>query len=173
MFCSKFHMIIKINDKDCRTNNLVCGRKLKEFLASTPIPDNLKEVQVRKLLLPFVEGKLSNNEWILYDGNTVWNVHKLVKQLKTFVKYYDYDHFTKYLYQFIHMSCGSIAHYDKAGWLNTYPDLDSFKAFFKKNEYGEPVHGYPPSWHYDARKAAEGMHAVLFGPGIRMSYPHY
>ena len=154
-------MIIIIGDKECRTNNLVCGKKLKEFLINNPMSRHLNESQVRELLLPFVENELSNNEWILYDGNLVWNVKKLVKQFVIFIEHYDYEHLTKYLYQFFHLACGSIAHYNKQGWFNTYPDLESLESFFKRNEYGEPVNGYPPSWHYDARKAVTSMSSIL------------
>ena len=166
-------MTIEISSKDCRTNNQACFRKLELFLKANPIPDKTTESEVRRLLLPFVENKLKPGEWILYDGNTVYNVKRLTKQFKALVCHYDYDNFTKYLYQFFTMSAGSISHYNQVGWFNIYPDLDSLKNFFRHNEYGEPVKGYPPSWHYDARQAAEAMHAVLFGVGTKYSYPHY
>lgn len=166
-------MEITIAEKTCRASNQAAFAKLQEFLKYNPIPDHASEPDVRKALLPFVETKLGPSEWILYDGNSVWDVKRLIKQFKTFVKYYDYEHFTKYLYEFFHLQCGSIAHYNKAGWLSTYPDLDSFKEFFIGNEYGSTVQDYPPTWHYDARQATEQMSTVLLGIGGRARYPRY
>ena len=166
-------MEIIIANKTCRTNNQISYNKLKMFLEDNVIADDNSEYDVRMILLPFVEQQLSSNEWILYDGNLVWDVKRLTKQFKTFVKYYDYKHFSKYLYEFFHLQCGSIAHYNKVGWLGTYSDMALLKEFFKSNEYGQEVRTYPPDWHYDAQKAAEAMHAILFGPGKKVPYPHY
>lgn len=167
-------MEIIIAEKKCRANNQATFNKLKSFIENNRIPDHASEPQVRKALLPFVEQNLGPSDWILYDGNTVWDVKRLMKQFKTFVKYYDYDHFTKYLYEFFHLQCGSIAHYNKAGWLSTYPTLDDLKEFFKKNEYGSTVQFSPPDWHYDARLATELMATELFGAtSSRQAYPHY
>jgi len=166
-------MEITIAEKKCRASNQSAFKKLNDFLEHNRIPDHASEPEVRKRLLPFVESKLGPSEWILYDGNSVWDVKRLVKQFKTFVKYYDYEHFTKYLYEFFHLQCGSIAHYNKAGWLSTYPDVDSLKEFFKSNEYGSAVQDYPPEWHYDARLACELMSTHLLGIGSRAPYPKY
>jgi len=166
-------MEITIAEKKCRASNRSAFNKLEAYLKANRISDDASEPQVRKALLPFVEQKLAPNEWILYDGNSVWDVKRLVKQFKTFVKYYDYEHFPKYLYEFFHLQCGSIAHYNKAGWLGMYPDLDSLKEFFKRNEYGRTVQNYPPEWHYDARLAVELMHTELFGVGGKARYPEY
>jgi hypothetical protein len=154
-------MEIIIAGKACRANNQRAFSKLKSFVKANPIAEDLNEYDVRKLLLPFVHEHLCTNEWILYDGNVVWDINRLEKHFKTFVKFYDYKHFTNYLYEFFHLQCGSIAHYSKIGWFETYPTLDSLKEFFKRNEYGSPVRDYPPGWHYDARLAANIM-ATLF-----------
>jgi len=167
-------MEIIIAKKKCRASNQATFNKLKSFIENNRIPDDTNESQVRKALLPFVEQNLGPNDWILYDGNTVWDVKRLIKQFKTFIRFYDYDHFAKYLYEFFHLQCGSIAHYNKAGWLSTYPTLDDLKGFFKKNEYGNIVQFNPPDWHYDARLAVELMANELFGSTSgRPDYPRY
>ena len=154
-------MELIIAGRRCRTNSLSAFKKLENFIKFNKIPDNASENDVRKELLKFVEGNLNPNEWLLYDGNSVWNVSRLIKQFKTFVKYYDVKHFPKYLYEFFHLQCGSIAHYNKEGWLSTYSTIKKLKEFFEWNEYGLPVRNYPPSWHYDARLAAEQMSQYL------------
>ena len=167
-------MEIIIAEKKCRANNQATFNKLRSFIENNHIPDHANEPQVRQALLPFVEKNLGPSDWILYDGNTVWDVKRLIKQFKTFIKYYDYDHFTKYLYEFFSLQCGSIAHYNKAGWLGTYPTLDDLKLFFSKNEYGSPVRTYPPDWHYDSRQATGQMDDILFNKGMGYaSYPKY
>ena len=166
-------MEIIIAGKRCRAKRDETIKKLEDYLKINPISDDTREVDVRKALLPFVEQKLGPAEWLLYDGNTVWDVKRLIKQFKTFVKYYDVKYLTEYLYEFFHLQCGSIAHYNKFGWFETYPTLDALKEFFKENEYGSSVMNYPPDWHYDARLATEQMHTVLFGVGGKARYPKY
>ncbi len=167
-------MEITIAEKKCRASNQSAFTKLEDYLEGNPIPDHTSEPDVRKVLLPFVEAKLGPGEWILYDGNSIWDVKRLIKQFKTFVKYYDYEHFTKYLYEFFHLQCGSIAHYNKAGWFQTYPTLEDLKEFFGSNEYGTAVENNPPSWHYDARQATGQMATILFGKASGThQYPKY
>ena len=165
-------MEITIAEKKCRASNMHAMKKLEDYLVDNYIPDHTSEPEVRRALLPFVEEKLSSTEWILYDGNTIWDVKRLMKQFKTFVKYYDYEHFPNYLYEFFSMQCGSIAHYNKMGWFQTYPDIYALKEFFKANEYGQEVRTYPPDWHYDARQATDAMHGILF-PDYKSDYPKY
>jgi len=151
-----------VASKVIRCNNDCTMDKLKTYLKANPIADDVKEAEVRRRLLPFVEQTLGPKEWILYDGNTVWDVKRLMKQFKVFVKDYSANKFTDYLYEFFHLQCGSIAHYNKFGWLSVYPGISSFKQFFNRNEYGERVKDYPPAWHYDARLATGQMHKILF-----------
>ena len=166
-------MEIIIANKQCRTTNQSTYNKLTKFIKFNPIADSANESDVRKALLPFVEQQLGPNEWIMYDGNSVWDVKRLMKQFRTFVKFYNYEHFTKYLYEFFSLQCGSIAHYNKSGWLSIYPDLLSLKEFFKHNEYGSPVENHPPAWHYDGRLATQEMSKHLLGSGNYVPYPKY
>jgi len=166
-------MEITIAGKICRVNSQTVMKKLEIFLEANRIPDHASEPTVRKALLSFVEETLVSNEWILYDGNSVWDVKRLMKQFKTFVKFYDYEHFPKYLYEFFSLQCGSIAHYNKAGWLSTYPTKDDLKEFFKSNEYGLRVESHPPAWHYDGRLATEQMSDYLLGTVGYAPYPKY
>ena len=64
----------------------------------------------------------------------------------------DYD-MTNYLYDFV-TSNGSIAHYNKYGWIGTYPTKEDFKNFFKRNEFGEDIYNYVPHWKSDCKEIA-------------------
>jgi hypothetical protein len=56
---------------------------------------------------------------------------------------------TDYLYEFFHLCCGSIAHYNKHGWICEYPDIEAIKFFLLKNEYGQSVLKHQPFWASD------------------------
>jgi len=58
---------------------------------------------------------------------------------------------TDYLYKFLSLSCGSIAHYNKYGWIACYPTVYDLKQFFRRNEFGQRVLRYIPIWKTDAQ----------------------
>lgn len=118
------------------------------------------ESELRKILVPFVENtKLQG--FILVDGNSVWNVSGLLIDLEKLVSDYRVENFSKELYNFFSLRCGSIAHYNRHGWFGSYPTLESLKSFFKSNEFGQPVVDSCPEWDYDARLAQKFMAKIL------------
>ena len=56
---------------------------------------------------------------------------------------------TKYLYQFLTLFCGPIAHYNMFGWIEEYPTVEDLKIFFMRNEFGQRVLNYIPNWNTD------------------------
>ena len=97
---------------------------------------------------------------ISYSGNTVWNKEKLICDFKRILNNGMHS-LSDYLYEFFHLSCGSIAHFNKQGWIATYPTLASLRNFFIKNEYGEPVIAHIPSWQTDVAEIAQAMDRLL------------
>ena len=87
---------------------------------------------------------------ILYDGNTVWSKNKILKNLKQILRHNDMNYLSDYFYQFLSLSCGSIAHYNKQGWIEVYPTVQHLKNFFRENEFGQRVMNYLPIWKTDA-----------------------
>jgi hypothetical protein len=69
---------------------------------------------------------------------------------------------SKYFYEFLHLHCGSMAHFNIYGWVSQYPTVEDLKKFFKKNEYGKRVLDDVPSWHTDARNIVEAIEQQLF-----------
>lgn len=67
-----------------------------------------------------------------------------------------------YFYEFLHLDCGSIAHYNKQGWVTEYPTVDDLKAFFKENEFGHRVLDDIPEWKTDAKRIVQTIEAKLF-----------
>ena len=87
---------------------------------------------------------------VIFDGNSVWSKKKIIRDIKK-VKKYGMKKLTNYLYEFLHLSCGSIAHYNKFGWISTYPTIHNLRNFFRRNEFGERVLNYLPTWKTDAQ----------------------
>jgi len=126
------------------------------------------------------ERKLKAN--IYYDGNTVWSYDRIIRNVKRIKKegvlgYASYRPIgyllriptfdggkpilSNYFYKFLHLCCGSIAHFDKAGWIATYPTVEHLKDFFRKNEYGMRVLDYIPTRQTDARRIVASIEEIL------------
>lgn len=107
---------------------------------------------------------------ILYKGNTVWSKKRIIRDLKRALKSKpsiitengngDYT-LTNYLYQFLTLCCGSIAHYNKYGWIGTYPTKDEFKRFFRANEFGVSVVNHQPTWKTDCINIAQEILTIV------------
>ena len=121
---------------------------------------------------------------IMVNGNTVWSKERILRNLRRIIRHgrlYDKNRplyyplgsllrlpaggdpiLSKYFYSFLHLHCGSIAHYSIQGWIATYPTLGDLKEFFKKNEYGRPVREYIPWWMTDALNIVDAIERELF-----------
>jgi len=104
---------------------------------------------------------------ISYSGNTVWNKAKLIRDFNKILKH-GMESLSDYLYEFFHLCCGSIAHYDKQGWIATYPTLASIRQFFHRNEYGQSVVAHMPSWKADAVEITIEMDRLLTKQPIKL-----
>lgn len=62
---------------------------------------------------------------------------RIVRSIERVLSRRDINFLTQEAYTFIHLYCGSIAHYNLEGWKHTYRDLRDFINFFLvRNEYG-------------------------------------
>lgn len=114
-----------------------------------------------RLLIQDLIDKYKIKATILYNGNTVWGYDKTIRQFKALQKN-GMDSMTNYLYDFFSLELGTIAHYNKAGWITTYPTIDALKQLFKKNEYGDNVVSFQPVWATDRIKIVKEMWRLLF-----------
>ncbi len=103
---------------------------------------------------------------ILYDGNTVWSYDRIVRDFKRALRsgpskvteYGNGDYnLTDYLYDFLSLDCGSIAHFNKYGWIGTYPTKDDLKQFCRHNEFGQDILSHQPSWASDGQRIAKAV----------------
>jgi len=107
---------------------------------------------------------------ILVNGNTVWSKDRILRNLERIIKLgalYNEDQtkppiLSRYFYNFLHLDCGSMAHYDIHGWIHKYPTIEHLKKFFKCNEFGKPVHDWIPPSKADAKAIIEAIERRLF-----------
>ena len=97
---------------------------------------------------------------ILFDGNSVWSKKKILRDIRK-VKKQGMNKLSDYLYKFLSLSCGSIAHYNKYGWISTYPTISHLQQFFRRNEYGERVLYHLPGWKTDAQQIVKEIEQEL------------
>jgi len=127
------------------------------------------------------------NASILYRGNRVWSRTKILNNLERIIEKgtlygnkrvrwlrlgsmlclpatpADFKPIlSDYFYEFLIHCCGSIAHYNKAGWIGIYPTLEDLKRFFLKNEYGKPVSDYVQSWETDVKRIVDDIERRLY-----------
>jgi len=97
---------------------------------------------------------------VLFNGNSVWGKKKIIRDIKK-VKNGGMEKLTNHLYDFLHLSCGSIAHYDKGGWIDTYPTIEHLRQFFLNNEFGQRVLRHIPVWKSDVKNIVTDIEIVL------------
>ena len=124
-------------------------KTIYDSTAYSETDENSSENTYREVLQKIIDDNKLKAD-ILFNGNRVWSKNKIIRNIKTIIKHNDMNKMNKYLYQFLSLSCGSIAHYNKNGWIDTYPTVEHLKRFFIKNEFGERVLTYLPAWEYDA-----------------------
>ena len=103
---------------------------------------------------------------IAYDGNFVWSFDRVIRDFKRALKSKpckatEYGsgewNMTDYLYEFLSLACGSIAHFSKHGWIGSYPTKQDLRAFCFRNEFGKNILKNQPSWKTDSQKIAKEM----------------
>ena len=103
------------------------------LLKNIPTLPTMTESQARVKIQECIDGENIRAD-ILFDGNSVWSKKKILRDIKK-VKKYGMKTLSDYLYKFLSLSCGSIAHYNKYGWITTYPTIQDLRNFFRKNEH--------------------------------------
>ena len=120
---------------------------------------------------------------IMYDGNSIWSYDRIIRNIEkikkkgilgyagyvsigNMLRVPEYTEMRKpilsdYLYQFLSLSCGSIAHFNKAGWIAEYPTSKDLKEFFQRNEFGQRIYDYIPEWKTDAKRIVGEAERIL------------
>ena len=117
------------------------------------------EAKDRLFLQDFIDGTGFKYD-ILYDGNSVYSYDRIMKDFK---RYLDSDakDMSNRLYDFFNSNIGTIAHYDKEGWMETYSTIDDIKDLFDRNEYGERAVDYVPKRMTNVKRIVNDMQNLL------------
>lgn len=132
----------------------IYGNKKNIDIANTILSIRLPNLDIlledeARLQLQYIIDSDKIEAHILYNGNTVWSKNKILKNLRQIIRHNDMDYLSDYFYQFLSLSCGSIAHYNKQGWIEIYPTFSHLKKFFQENEFGVKVINHIPRWKTD------------------------
>ena len=77
---------------------------------------------------------------ILYNGNRVWGKNRIISEYKKLKKSGQLVGMSDHFYEYLHLVCGSIAHYSKDGWIQAYENsVERLEDFFRCNEYGRNI----------------------------------
>ena len=128
-----------------------------------------KEAKARLIIQELID-KHNLKASILINGNQVWSKKRILRNLRRLMKHgklYNEKQdnppiLSRYFYEFLHLCCGSIAHYDIHGWIHKYPTIEHLRKFFKKNEFSKRVLDWIPAWQTDARAIVEDIEKMLF-----------
>jgi hypothetical protein len=145
--------------------------------------DEMEEPVARIVLQDLIDEK-NIRASILVNGNTVYSKKRILMNLRRIMEikklYKDKTPhrelvggilylpvetdpvLSKYFYEFLHLQCGSMAHYNIHGWITEYPTLEHLKKFFKRNERGHRVLDDIPSWYTDAKRIVEAIEIQLY-----------
>jgi len=97
---------------------------------------------------------------ILFDGNGVYSFDMIIRDIRRVING-GMEKMTDRLYQFLNLCCGSIAHYNKQGWIDTYPTVKHLRQFFIRNEFGKRVLDHIPYWKTDVKRIVEEIEKIL------------
>lgn len=88
---------------------------------------------------------------ILYAGNFVWPFERSMKEFRKYNKSGSIEKLSNFFYDFLHLGCDDIAHYDKGGYIGYY---DGDFARVKRDViFASRV----PGWHTDLQKILSAM----------------
>jgi len=155
-------------------------------LLTSELPEGDARLKIQKVI---EEENLKAS--VLFNGNTVWDGRKIIRNLKQIIKagvLYRKEKprsvpigsmlrmptggaplLTKYFYGFLNLCCGSIAHYNIHGWIIEYPTVEDLRQFFIKNEFGKRVLDHIPAWQTDVKRIVEEIEKLLVPTRVQTS----
>ena len=97
---------------------------------------------------------------LLINGNGIYSFDRIIRDIRR-VKNNGMKSLTDRLYKFLSLCCGSIAHYNKQGWIETYPTVQDLRQFFIRNEFGQRVLNSIPAWKTDVKRIVREIEKIL------------
>ena len=148
---------------DIRVNIYGSNKEISQaeqaITASLPELSTMDEPKARLSLQWLIDSQKIKTS-ILINGNTVYSFSRITRDVRK-VKKNGMTAMTDYLYKFLSLDCGSIAHYSRLGWIDVYPTVEHLRKFFLKNEFGHRVLHSIPAWKTDAIVIVEEIESIL------------
>ena len=107
-----------------------------------------------RLIIQDIIDKENIKSTILYDGNSVISYEKPIRLFKKYNKKRIIDNLCDYIYEFLYIQCGDIAHYNKNGYIAYYNG--DFEQMKKHVIFASNI----PSWRTDLIKVINGMKQI-------------
>ena len=130
---------------DCKKRIYLCGTE-KEVRDTEKVVLSLNLTWVEaedRLILQDAIDTYNLKANIYYEGNDIVPFKKTVREFKKYNKQKNLDDLSNYFYDFLHLDCGDIAHYNKFGYIDYYDN--SFSRV--KREVINTAN--PPKWRTD------------------------
>lgn len=99
-----------------------------------------------RLLLMKLIPEYKMKAFVLYEGNSVYDNVKIIRNLKS-IKKHGMHKMSDYTYRWLINATGSIAHYNKNGWIDKYPTVQAFRMYLNRNEFGLNIVQYVPNYN--------------------------
>jgi len=97
---------------------------------------------------------------MIYNGCSVYSKDRIIHDFKICLNS-GMEYMSDELYCFFINSCGTIAHYNRVGWLDWYSNKSKLKELFKRNNYGMSILDYIPDRHTDSKEIVYMMLRLL------------
>ena len=130
---------------------LIKAKEFEQKLFDEQVLPDLSDTESKDRLI--IQKWIEENNFkpaVLYNGNTIIRKDRIIKEFHRILKRGTLDKMSNYFYEFLHLDAGSIAHYNKCGWIDTYGNsARRLCMFFLKNEYGNNIITEQPRWKTD------------------------
>ena len=148
-----------IRAKNKKTISRICaflsnaGYKVEPGLyGETEIRVDEKEARLRLILQDFIDSE-KVSDWILVNGNSVWSYNRIIGEFKKIKRTGSTAGISQYFYEFMHLNF-TIAHYDRQGWICTYPGYLDVVEVIKRRRRDIPW------WYADLARIADYLISI-------------
>jgi len=113
----------------------------------------LFEGDIRLTIQKYLDENSNIKGFVMVDGNTVYPTKLLISEFKRLKKAKYTRKMSNRFYDFMYLNF-TIAHYNKFGWINVYPNYADLVAILENNV------STIPSWHTDLKAIVDKMLAI-------------
>ena len=132
-------------------------RGYAEEILRITLDQQSSEFKIREKIQQIIDDNdIDNDIDVMYDGNSVWSLKKVQEEVEN-IKKNGVQSMGKYLYEFMHLCAGTIAHYNRDGWIAVYPTIEDIRNRVIRGSSGDRVLREQPHWKADTIKIAKWL----------------